>query len=321
MFDDFEDKKNANTGQTNSQDSLSSSPSSFSAQTPPSVPNSSYKSPMSAGVVEGNNFAKGVPDAGMAEDMFLETDKIEKPAIFQPKKIGDTSSINEPTDANQNKKKVFILLMSVIGVVVVGVGVFLAYYFFVSVKNAPVNEENNSDSSILPEDNSETSDAVADSAKDTDKDGLTDNEEMSYATDIYKVDSDDDGLSDILEIRTYGTDPINTDSDHDGAFDGEEINKGLNPNGPGFLYKSGNINIDLSEIDTDEDGISDKDEVELRNTDLNNPDTDGDGLTDGDEVLKYGTSPTSVDTDGDSYGDGDEIKGGYNPRGKGKIGE
>lgn len=42
-------------------------------------------------------------------------------------------------------------------------------------------------------------------------------------------------------------------------------------------------------------------------------DTDNDGLSDQDEIYLYATDPLNVDTDGDSYPDGREISGGYSP--------
>ena len=44
-----------------------------------------------------------------------------------------------------------------------------------------------------------------------------------------------------------------------------------------------------------------------------NPDTDGDGVTDGDEVNIYGTDPLNPDSDGDGIDDGDEIDLGVDP--------
>lgn len=47
-------------------------------------------------------------------------------------------------------------------------------------------------------------------------------------------DVDFDGL-DALEEERYGTDPQDDDSDDDGYLDGEEVNNGYNPSGPGRL--------------------------------------------------------------------------------------
>ncbi len=74
----------------------------------------------------------------------------------------------------------------------------------------------------------------------------------------------------------------------------------------------------VAEVDTDQDGLNDRREIEL-GTDPNKADTDGDTLTDGDEVLKYGTNPLLKDTDGDGFDDAQEIGNGYDPRGAGKC--
>lgn len=52
---------------------------------------------------------------------------------------------------------------------------------------------------------------------------------------------------------------------------------------------------------------------------INKVDTDGDGLSDYDEINIYKTDPLNPDTDGDGYSDGEEVKGGYNPLGDGKL--
>jgi hypothetical protein len=57
--------------------------------------------------------------------------------------------------------------------------------------------------------------------------------------------------------------------------------------------------------DTDNDGISDGDEVAI-GTDPTNPDSDGDGLIDGDEDT-LGTDPLDADTDNDGFSDGEEV--------------
>lgn len=97
--------------------------------------------------------------------------------------------------------------------------------------------------------------------------------------------------------------------------------------------------VDLASLDSDNDGLSDKKELELK-TNLYNSDTDGDGYSDLEEVKsshdplkiesynlidedgdgltleeeeKYGTNPKNPDTDYDGYFDGLEIAAGYDP--------
>lgn len=65
------------------------------------------------------------------------------------------------------------------------------------------------------------------------------------------------------------------------------------------------------EVDLDQDGIVDDDELWL-GTFYDDEDTDGDGVFDGDELL-LGIDPTNVDTDGDAVIDGDELLIGLDP--------
>ncbi|MEM6926677.1 MAG: hypothetical protein AAF602_07105 [Myxococcota bacterium] len=64
--------------------------------------------------------------------------------------------------------------------------------------------------------------------------------------------------------------------------------------------------------DTDEDGLSNREEKDL-GTNFEIPDTDGDGILDGVEVLETFTDPLNADSDEDGYLDGDEIREGSDP--------
>lgn len=57
-------------------------------------------------------------------------------------------------------------------------------------------------------------------ARDSDGDGLTDDEETVIGTDPFDPDTDDDGLSDLYEISVSGTNATNADTDGDGIIDG-----------------------------------------------------------------------------------------------------
>jgi hypothetical protein len=65
--------------------------------------------------------------------------------------------------------------------------------------------------------------------------------------------------------------------------------------------------------DTDLDGVSDEDEVNVFFTDPSDADTDADLLLDGWELYYFGTDPLNADTDGGGKGDGAEIDAGSNP--------
>jgi hypothetical protein len=76
---------------------------------------------------------------------------------------------------------------------------------------------------------------------------------------------------------------------------------------------SNEVTYDLSQTDTDGDGLSDWDEIAVYKTDPTRADTDGDGLSDGQEVA-LGTDPRQADTDGDGVKDGTEVKQGTDPK-------
>jgi len=61
--------------------------------------------------------------------------------------------------------------------------------------------------------------------------------------------------------------------------------------------------------DTDGDGLTDRQELDLYGTFPNNADSDGDGLKDGVEIIELGTDPLDVDTDGDRISDKLEVVG------------
>ena len=202
------------------------------------------------------------------EDMFSETDKSkDKPDIFQPKQPGTLvvkESDSKDVPNNKNNKKIFILFLSIVGILVIGVGSFLGYKFFISVKDG-IDTDNTIENDNVVEnlkidngDDKVLDKTLVDVSKDvdTDNDGLTDKEEEAAGSDINKVDTDDDGLTDAEEVKIYMTNPTNEDTDNDGTIDGAEVKNAMNPNGPGRLYKSSNINLDVNKIDTDNGNCS-----------------------------------------------------------------
>lgn len=64
--------------------------------------------------------------------------------------------------------------------------------------------------------------------------------------------------------------------------------------------------------DDDQDGLSNAREQEL-GTNASSSDSDSDGITDYDEVEVYGSDPLKTDTDGDGNSDGTEVQNGYSP--------
>lgn len=102
------------------------------------------------------------------------------------------------------------------------------------------------------------------------------------------------------------------------------------------------VSAQVVDLDTDGDGLSDEEEINIYYTDPNNPDTDGDGFSDGEEIqnnysplfgdrkklievdsdkdylndaweLILGTDLMNPDSDGDKYLDGTEVAAGYDP--------
>mgnify|MGYP000909565648 CR=1 FL=1 len=128
--------------------------------------------------------------------------------------------------------------------------------------------------------------------------------EMDKTKDGYQPilpDTDGDGLPDVFEESQTFTDPNNKytdgskipdgdrDEDNDGLTNLEEYKLGTNP----YLK------------DTDFDGLSDKEEVQIYKTNPTKYDTDGDGLNDYMEI-KNGLNPLKSDTDGNGITDGEE---------------
>ncbi|MBP5222460.1 MAG: cellulose binding domain-containing protein [Lachnospiraceae bacterium] len=123
-----------------------------------------------------------------------------------------------------------------------------------------------------------------------------------------QIDSDGDGLADALE-KIYGTDAAKPDTDEDGLTDYEELYVTFTD--PLKADTDGDGISDLSD-DADGDGLTNAEEFKL-GTDPRNPDSDQDGLSDYEEVNRYGTDPLKEDTDGDSVSDGKEVEMGTDP--------
>ena len=81
--------------------------------------------------------------------------------------------------------------------------------------------------------------AVNQGSVDSDRDGLTDDQEPQLGTDSRNPDTDGDQLSDGDEVKKYRTDPKKADTDGDGYSDAQEIKNGYNPLGTGKCLTTG----------------------------------------------------------------------------------
>ncbi len=156
----------------------------------------------------------------------------------------------------------------------------------------------------------------ADTTNDSDGDGLTDGEEIHiYETNPEHPDVDEDELTDAEEVM-LGTNPYAADSDQDTFTDGYEYATGTNPLDPDEVPEALNqsaINIHADTTnDSDGDGLTDGEEINIYDTNPEHPDVDEDGLTDKEEVM-LGTNPYEADSDQDSFTDGYEYSTGTDP--------
>ncbi len=68
-----------------------------------------------------------------------------------------------------------------------------------------------------------------DLTRDSDFDGLTNDEESAHGTDPHNADTDGDGVSDGYEVHGIGTDPVDADTDGDCYGDGDELDAQSDP--------------------------------------------------------------------------------------------
>ncbi len=86
--------------------------------------------------------------------------------------------------------------------------------------------------SLNPCDKYTMKNGILDADLDLDQDGLTTLEEYQLDTDPLEADTDKDGLTDGDELSKYHTDPLKYDTDGDGIGDGNEIVIGFDPCNP-----------------------------------------------------------------------------------------
>ena len=122
-------------------------------------------------------------------------------------------------------------------------------------------------------------------ARDTDSDGVTDNEELHGGIDPRNPDSDGDTLTDNQEWNVIYSDPTNQDTDGDGTQDGFEF----------YSFRTSPVLAD-----TDGDQISDTDEVLARNRDPRIADLPRAGIEVGEVRLQIDERFTYEDAQGNT---------------------
>jgi hypothetical protein len=136
---------------------------------------------------------------------------------------------------------------------------------------------------------------------DVDGDNLLTYEEAGLGTNPRSNDSDGDGLEDDYEIFTSLSDPLDVDSDDDTYTDFVEDIAGSDPN---------NFDDLPGDLDFDGDGLTNEDEL-FFGTDRRNVDSDDDGIIDFDEVYIFSTNPLDADSDDDGLDDSRELMNSY----------
>jgi hypothetical protein len=175
------------------------------------------------------------------EDIFETVEKRSQPAQPQrPASMSEFSVKEEVSYGPSPQKKIlfgvglFVLVSFLIGFIVVMIIRFGIFDSEIDVMPTVLTEEE-----LLPVEEEIIEEEVVSVQDqpgiDSDRDGLSDEEEKVLKTNINKYDTDKDGLSDYDEVKIYGTDPVKADSDGDGYLDGDEMKNGYNPLGDGQL--------------------------------------------------------------------------------------
>lgn len=143
---------------------------------------------------------------------------------------------------------------------------------------------------------SDTADEDNTFARDFDLDGLVNGLENVLGTDIHKRDTDGDGLSDGDEFVKYRTDPLSEDTDNDGIVDGW---KDANGNGRWDEGEErgevGDPNNKATESGTrTRSGTGDDKNPGSTGTDPLDGDSDDDGVSDYEEIFKFFTDPVKA---------------------------
>jgi len=176
-------------------------------------------------------------------------ENLEKPKVSAQKEIASAVDFQTQkfSDLNQQKnnfpkikKIIFWVFLGILFLVLLFLG---AYKIFAGKLLTSKNQQEQSEEIAEFNSNEKNFDQKEDMSNknspnqknDSDQDGLSDDLELSFGTDILKIDTDGDLLSDFDEKMVYQTDPLVADTDGDGYLDGDEVKNGYNPKGDGQL--------------------------------------------------------------------------------------
>ena len=172
---------------------------------------------------------------------------------------------------------------------------------------------------------------------DDDNDGISDEKELEYGTDIcgFDVDTDGDGVPDSVdddddndgcpdEEDFYPRDPTkcDDDSDKDGILDSQDNcifisnpdQEDTDGDGVGDACDNCPLEANPDQEDTDEDGVGDACDNCLSEANPDQEDTDGDGVGDACDNCLSEANPNQEDSDGDGLGNAcDNCVGTSNP--------
>ncbi len=160
------------------------------------------------------------------KDILEEIEPLKTPTVeTTPKDSVEQQPATALKTATNLKKIIFF-----VGTVVLILILIAVVYFWVlpSFKAMKFGADSNKNIETRKEPNQEQNQAV-NIKLDSDRDGLSDDEESQTGTDKNKIDTDEDGLTDYEEVKIYHTNPLKTDTDNDGISDGQEIKNNTNP--------------------------------------------------------------------------------------------
>ncbi|MCD6435468.1 MAG: hypothetical protein J7L15_03690 [Clostridiales bacterium] len=230
------------------------------------------------------------PSPAEAIDIFAEVESppvtVENPVITNNSSVNAISPMTEETLARPQKSVVGKVIMIFIFIFILVVIAFAGYYFWPQLSN--LNRQNIEELSDISNQNEEDLPDIVDSYAD---DEIIDDTSSVEFEDNLLLDTDYSYAE--SEVEEYEELPPLDEGGEDVFVNDEDM---LN------LEKDLSIDLEIEipiiNLDTDGDGLTDKEEKEL-GTNLYKADTDNDGLLDREEIFIYKTNPLEEDSDGD----------------------